>query len=182
MSVRKYWYVLTARSDILYFENLAKSFISLCPSDSAATSFFPLTGNGGHIEFTVGIDLCFYWRYMKALALPLKKHEADHVNEQAIKDLLRLLNSDRIRSQNLEVSICDGMRPISSWYYQIFCTATARFAQKKKTVVVLGPFIREKISRGLHKTQTPRINGTKSTFTAFSSRGISWPGSLYSYK
>ena len=46
----------------------------------------------------------------------------------------------------------------------------------------LGPFIREKISRGLHKKRTPRINDTKSTFTAFSSRGLSWPGSLYSYK
>ena len=44
-------------------------------------------------------------------------------------------------------------------------------------MMTLGPFIREKISRGLHKTRTPRINGTKSTFTAFSSRGLSWPGS-----
>ena len=35
----------------------------------------------------------------------------------------------------------------------------------------LGPFIREKISRGLHKTRTPRINGTKSMFTAYSTQG-----------
>ena len=33
------------------------------------------------------------------------------------------------------------------------------------------PFIREKIIRGLHKTQTPRINGTKSTPTAYSTQG-----------
>ena len=46
----------------------------------------------------------------------------------------------------------------------------------------LGPFIREKTSRGLDKTRTPLINGTKSTFTAFSIRGLSWPGSLYLYK
>ena len=32
-------------------------------------------------------------------------------------------------------------------------------------------FIPEKISRDLHKTRTPRINGTKSTFTAYSAHG-----------
>ena len=37
--------------------------------------------------------------------------------------------------------------------------------------IILGPFIREKISRGLHKTRTPRINGTKSMFTAYSTQG-----------
>ena len=42
----------------------------------------------------------------------------------------------------------------------------------------LGTCIREKISRGLRKPRTPRINGTKSTFTAFSSRGLSWPSRL----
>ena len=36
---------------------------------------------------------------------------------------------------------------------------------------MLGPFIREKISRSLPKTGTPRINGTKSTFTAYSTHG-----------
>ena len=35
----------------------------------------------------------------------------------------------------------------------------------------IGPFIQEKISRGLHKTRTPRINGTKSMFTAYSTQG-----------
>ena len=35
----------------------------------------------------------------------------------------------------------------------------------------LGPFIREKIRCGLHKTRTPRINGTKSMFTAYSTQG-----------
>ena len=39
-------------------------------------------------------------------------------------------------------------------------------------VVTLGPFIREKISRGLHKTRTPRINETKSTFAAYPGRGV----------
>ena len=38
-------------------------------------------------------------------------------------------------------------------------------------IMTLGPFIREKISRGLHKTRTPRINGTKSMFTAYSTQG-----------
>ena len=37
--------------------------------------------------------------------------------------------------------------------------------------LLLGPCIREKISRGLHKTRTPRINGTKSMFTAYSTQG-----------
>ena len=40
-----------------------------------------------------------------------------------------------------------------------------------KRSATIGPFIREKISRGLHKTRTPRINGTKSTFTAYSTHG-----------
>ena len=31
----------------------------------------------------------------------------------------------------------------------------------------IGPFIRENISRGLYETRTPRINGAKSTFTAY---------------
>ena len=35
----------------------------------------------------------------------------------------------------------------------------------------IGPFIREKLSRGLHKTRTSRINGTKSMFTAYSTQG-----------
>ena len=38
-------------------------------------------------------------------------------------------------------------------------------------VHILGPFIREKVSRGLHKTRTPRINGTKCMFTAYSTQG-----------
>ena len=37
--------------------------------------------------------------------------------------------------------------------------------------ITLGPFIQEKISRGLHKTRTPRRNGTKSMFTAYSTKG-----------
>ena len=37
--------------------------------------------------------------------------------------------------------------------------------------MLIGPFIREKISRGLHKTRRPRINGTKSMFTAYSTQG-----------
>ena len=37
--------------------------------------------------------------------------------------------------------------------------------------MTLGPFIQEKISRGLHKTRTPRRNGTKSMFTAYSTKG-----------
>ena len=40
-----------------------------------------------------------------------------------------------------------------------------------QTDATLGPFIREKISRGLHKTRTPCINGTKSMFTAYSTQG-----------
>ena len=36
----------------------------------------------------------------------------------------------------------------------------------------VGSFIREKVSRGLHKTQTPRIHGTKSMFTAYPGRGV----------
>ena len=35
----------------------------------------------------------------------------------------------------------------------------------------IGSFIWEKISRGLHKTRTPCINGTKSMFTAYSTQG-----------
>ena len=35
----------------------------------------------------------------------------------------------------------------------------------------IGPFIRKTISRGLHKTWTPCINGTKSMFTAYSTPG-----------
>ena len=41
---------------------------------------------------------------------------------------------------------------------------------KQTESVTIGPFIREKISRGLHKTRTPRINGTKSMFTAYSTQ------------
>ena len=60
---------------------------------------------------------------------------------------------------------------------------TKRFIPKGFELgTTLGPFIRDKTSRGLHKTRTSRINETKSTFTAFSSRGLSWRGSLYSYK
>ena len=47
-----------------------------------------------------------------------------------------------------------------------------------------GPFITEKISRGLYKTRTPRVNGTENLRwpliqpTASSSRGLSWPRSF----
>ena len=40
-----------------------------------------------------------------------------------------------------------------------------------KSIPTIGLFIREKISRGLHKARTPRINGTKSMFTAYSTQG-----------
>ena len=36
-------------------------------------------------------------------------------------------------------------------------------------------FIREKISRGLHETLTPRLNGTKSSFTAYSIHSLLKP-------
>ena len=45
------------------------------------------------------------------------------------------------------------------------------FSQNLSDLSTLRPFIREKISRGLHKTRTPRINGTKSMFTAYSTQG-----------
>lgn len=41
-----------------------------------------------------------------------------------------------------------------------------------------GPCIREIISYGLHKTRTPRINGTKFMFTASLSPGLFWPRSF----
>ena len=51
------------------------------------------------------------------------------------------------------------------YLYQLSCFLRRRVRR------MLGPFIREKISRSLRKTWTPRINGTKSTFTAYSTHG-----------
>ena len=51
------------------------------------------------------------------------------------------------------------------YLYQLSCFLRRRVRR------MLGPFIREKISRRLRKTWTPRINGTKSTFTAYSTHG-----------
>ena len=51
------------------------------------------------------------------------------------------------------------------YLYQLSCFLRRRVRR------MLGPFIREKISRSLRKTWTPRINGTKSTVTAYSTHG-----------
>ena len=45
------------------------------------------------------------------------------------------------------------------------------FSQNLSDLSTLRPFIREKISLGLHKTRTPRINGAQSMFTAYSTQG-----------
>ena len=64
--------------------------------------------------------------------------------------------------------VAQSLKPVKLFSQQLPTFLLFRDRRRKATI---GPFIREKISRGLHKTRTPRINGTKSMFTAYSTQG-----------